>query len=129
MPEFTLRIDQEGADLLDFQEYDKRRFRGYYLLRGNPAVRVVTRGGFIEDCVSYTLPVLAGCEECWGQWPTNAHLKGRKTYVVTIFCGEMREPKDAEPFGRWLQRNYLAEGAPFREPGDRYRTQPHPAKV
>ena len=107
MPEFTLRIDQVGADALDFQEYNKTRFRGYYLLRGNPAVRVVTRGGYIEDALGYTLPVLAGREQCWGQWPGNAHLKGRRTVIVTIFVGEVRAAADAETFSDWLKRHYL----------------------
>ena len=128
MPEFTLRIDQVGVDLLAFQEYDESRFRGYYLLRGNPAVRVVTRGGLIVDCVGYTLPVLAGYEECWGEWVANAHLKGRKTYVVTVFAGEVRGVPDAEMFSRWLRRNYLEEGATFRDAGGYYRTRVHPPK-
>ncbi len=113
MPEFTLRIDQAGLDLLAFQEYDADLHRGYYLLRGNPAVRVVTRGGYVEDALSYTLPVLAGREECWGQWPANRHLRGRRAFVVTVFAGEVQDVPDAEPFGEWLQRHYLDEGGLF----------------
>ncbi len=90
MPKFTLWIDQEGADLLDFQKYDKRCFRGCYLLRDTPDVQVITRGGFIEDCVGYALPVLVDT----------------RTSVVTIFCGEPRQVEDAEPFSQWLRRNF-----------------------
>ena len=113
MPESTLYIDQAGTDLLAFQEYDRSRFRGYYLLRGNPAVRVVTRGGFIEDCLAYTLPVLAGYEKCWGQWQANVHLRGRRGYIVTVFAGEVRDVAEAEPFSEWLRRHYLSEGGMF----------------
>jgi len=113
MPKWTLQIDQAGTDMLDFQEYDKTLLRGYYLLRGNPAVRVVTRGGFIEDCLGYTLPVLAGRETCWGQWAANAHLRGRRTFIVTVFCGEVQEAAGAETFSAWLRRHYLDEGGLF----------------
>ena len=128
MPESTLYIDQAGTDLLAFQEYDRSRFRGYYLLRGNPAVRVVTRGGFIEDCLTYTLPVLAGREECWGQWKANAHLRGRRSFIVTVFAGEVRDVAGAETFSEWLRRHYLDEGAPFGEAGGRYPQRVHPPK-
>ena len=128
MPEFVLRIDQTGADMLAFQKYNKTLCRGYYLLRDNPAVRLVTRGGFIEDCVSYVLPVLAGFEECWGQWPANAHLKGRKAFVVTLFAGEVRRAPDARAFSDWLRDNYLRTGAPFEQAGGVYHTKTHPRR-
>ena len=104
MPEYTLHIDQAGVDLLDFQGYDRAHFRGYYLLRSNPAVQVVTRGGLIEDALSYTLPVLAGRERCWGQWPGNKHLQGKRTVIVTVFVGEVRPAAKAETFSSWLRQ-------------------------
>lgn len=113
MPKWILQIDQAGTDMLDFQEYDKTRFRAYYLLRGNPAVRVVVRGGLIEDCLGYVLPVLAGRETCWGQWKANAPLRGRRTFIVTVFCGEPQDAPGAETFNAWLRRHYLSEGGLF----------------
>lgn len=113
MPEYTLQIDREGADLLALQEQDTEHQRAYYLLRGNPAVRVVTRGGLVENCVDHTLAVLAGREECWGQWQRNRHLRGRRTFVVTVFGGDERDAAAAETLSAWLRRHYLSEGGMF----------------
>jgi len=112
MPEYTLHIDREGAGLLALQEHDAERRRAYYLLRGNPAVRVVTRGGFIEDCEGHTLAVLAGREECWGQWQSNRHLRGRRTFVVTVFGDDERDVAGVE-LSEWLRQHYLSEGGLF----------------
>jgi hypothetical protein len=130
MPEFALHIDQAGVDLLTVQEYDDVLDRFYYLLGDNPAVRVTVREGQIEDCAGRTLAVIAGVEECWGQWQANAHLEGRKTYAVTIFAADARDAApELETLSAWLHRNYLADGAPYREPGGRcYRTPVHPAR-
>jgi hypothetical protein len=127
MPEFALYIDRAGADLLDIQEYNEQRNRAYYLLRDNPAVRVTVRGADIEGCTGWVLAVIAGVEECWGQWQANNHLRGRKTYSVTIFSEDARGVGQAT-LSAWLQRNYLADGAPYSEAGGKYSTPTHEPK-
>ena len=122
----VLFFDLRGCAMLDVQEVDDTHLnRSYYLLAGNPAVRVVVRGGQIEQAVNRALAVKAGFEDCWGQWQANAHLRGRKTYLVTVFLSDERAAADAEPFSAWLHRNYLAGDAPYREAGGRYPQRPH----
>jgi hypothetical protein len=127
MPEFALYIDEVGAGMLDIQEYNEQRNRAYYLLRDNPAVRVTVRGDDIEGCVDRVLAVIAGFEECWGQWEANAHLRGRKTYTVTIFSEDRREENEGM-LSIWLEQNFLWDDAPFREAGGKYSTPTHEAK-
>jgi hypothetical protein len=127
MPQFALYIDKAGADLLDIQEYNERRDRAYYLLADNPAVRVTVRDGDIEGCVGQALAVIAGVEECWGQWQANAHLRGRKTYGVTVFSEDARDVGQAT-LSTWLQRNYLDDDAPYSEAGGEYSTPVHEPK-
>jgi hypothetical protein len=127
MPEFALYIDKASVDLVTIQEYNERRNRAYYLLQDNSAVRVTVRGADIKNCIGQTLAVIAGFEECWGLWQANAHLKGRKTYVVTVFSEDVRDGAQ-ETFSAWLWRNYLALDAPFREAGEPYSTPVHSAE-
>jgi hypothetical protein len=124
MPQFALYIDKVGAMMLDWQEYSEERNRAYYLLADNPAVRVTVRGENIWGCTGQVLGVVAGFEECWGQWEANAPLKGRRTYAVTIFSRDKGGRKQ-DDFSAWLQRNYLDEDAPYREPGGEYSTPVH----
>ena len=127
MPEFALHIDKAALDMLAIQEINEENGRHYYLLAGNPAVRVTVRGAAIEDLVDQNIAVLAGFEECWGQWQANAHLRGRKSYTVTVF-GKDAQGKAPETFSAWLQRNYIDDDAPYREAGDVYSTAEHDPK-
>lgn len=129
--EYILTIDAAGAEMLERQRWSSTT-RTYYLLGGNPAVRLVVRGNTavaIGDLVGDTMAVQAGVEECWGQWNGNRHLKGRRTYVVTFFVHDVWPTDQADAvLSTWLQSSYLDDDAPYRDPGGRYVTRPHPQK-
>jgi hypothetical protein len=127
MPEFELTIDRAALDMLTLQEINETNGRHYYLLSLNPAVRVTVRSTALAELVGQTLAVIAGVEECWGQWQANAHLKGRRTYGVTIFAQDARDVAQ-ETLSAWLRRNYLADGAAYGGAGGEYSTPLHPPK-
>lgn len=121
-PGVPLTIDPASLEMLELQGGDPEMGIYYYVLRGNPAVEVLARHGRIEECLNKTLPVVGGTVRCFGEWPANAHLRGKRTYFVTLFCDEELDgaaADEATPFSEWLTSQYLASDAPYKKPGAR----------